>query len=84
MRKMTVLYFLSIILLFSCKKIENETIQKTVTQEKESISNENRNKIDNDKYKQSENFLKGYANPKSFNPLSLLESLRIKKQRITY
>lgn len=76
---MTILYFSSIILLISCKKIEKETIYKTVTQEKESITNENSNKIDNDEFKQSENFLKDYANPKSFNPLSLLDSLRIKK-----
>ena len=68
-----------IMLIISCKKNESETNQKSEVKKIESKISDGQNKNNDVNFRQSENFLKDYANPKSYNSLSLLELIRIKK-----
>ena len=75
MKNILKLCFGLLILILSCKEIETETNQKNEYRKK-SLE---RNKIDSNLLKESEDWLKEYENPKSYNALSLLESLKFKE-----
>lgn len=64
-----------LILILSCKEIETKTNQKNEIGKK-SLE---QNKIERNLLKESEDWLKEYENPKSYNALSLLASIKFKE-----